>query len=508
MPDQTLVGSARERRPGAHRKVRKSRFSGTILAAGSITTLISVGNIGIGFAYQALIASLLGTSNLADSLQIAWAITTFGTVVHFSLVPTVILPRVEQRSGAIFVGNIRGLAVSGLAATTVQVLVAVFVVDNSQLGQILLWSAPSHFCAALTVLPQSVAYICKRFALAAVGPVVNGLTLLVIVYASSSSPTAPMFGIALASGYATQLLTSVIGVFPNRNRLRMATAVPGTVLLGLLAFTLLTKAQPVVERLLVDPQYQGAAASLGFGQKIAQGLLLLGAFGIAITSTASLARLITSDNRRDAARTFAISIVATTVATAITITAFMPLCGLVIQVLLVRGAFSEQDGVVVWHVVLLQLPWVLAGAVTGALNSYLYIVRRYWAIAVVAIVGILATVAAKLLLGSSPSDLVVPAASSIGAAASLVAAMHLIRKSDIWTDTYSQIRELSGPFNASICALAVSMAASVVITILRCSPQSALATVLSAIPVTIFWAAYALPAVRQGSVRLISGRTL
>ncbi|MBE7159082.1 MAG: hypothetical protein INR62_11745, partial [Rhodospirillales bacterium] len=311
-------------------------------SAGFVTTAITVLNIALGFGFQSLIAFALGLGALADAFQLTWAIVTFGTTVFYTLVTTVLVPRVHDGSNSVRLGDARHLAVFGTIATALQVFAAIFTAQP--LTDLLLYSAPSHLLAAITAPAVTLAYLEHRFALAAIGNVYNGLGLLAAAaIAVGAGPTPANLGIALTAGYTTQFLLTAL---PLRNNLRSVdwrAAIGTRSIVGLILFTMLTKLQPVLERTISESFGIGSTAALGFGQKISQGLLLLGAFGLAITATGSLSRAFASGDGPLTARLFGRTLISTFITSTLIIAFFIPFSRLSVQILFQRGEFTAYD---------------------------------------------------------------------------------------------------------------------------------------------------------------------
>ena len=239
-------------------------------------------------------------------------------------------------------------------------------------------------------------------------------------------------GLALTIGYVFQF--SVVTFLSMRKSGPYSTRseIPVRLFLFLLAFTLLSKFQPLLERILSVTGPVGATATLGFGQKIAQGLLLFAAFGLALTANATLARRIRGGQLDGAAELLAKTIVTTVLFSSAVVMMILPVQRLLIEILFVRGQFSSSDAQAVSDVLVCQIPWVLACAVTGSLTSYLYIERSYARVAVAALVGLAVTFLASYLLQPVIPLTAVPIASSAGASMTLGWVFYLVVKSPVW----------------------------------------------------------------------------
>jgi putative peptidoglycan lipid II flippase len=219
---------------------------------------------------------------------------------------------------------------------------------------------------------------------------------------------------------------------PKSGPYSWATEIPVRHFVFLLAFTLLSKFQPLLERVLSLTAPTGATATLGFGQKLAQGLLLFAAFGLALTANATLARRVKMGQLDKAAELLAKTVVTTVLFSTLVVLGMLPVQRAVIEILFVRGEFSSSDAVAVNDVLLCQIPWVLVCALTGALTSYLYIEQNYRHVAIASIIGLAVTYAASVVLQPLLPLTAVPIASSAGAGLTLAWVVYLVIGSPVW----------------------------------------------------------------------------
>lgn len=428
--------------------------------AGLITTALTLANVILGFTFQSIVAARLGLSETSDDFQLAWSVVTFGTVIFFSLVPVLLVPRLENpMTRAISIGDWPKFAVLGAVLTSIQLVAASLC--EPQLAEILRWSAPSHFFAAMTAIPQTIAYVRKRFVAAGIGPAVNGAALLGVFLWIGEGQSAAGLGCSLAAGYFGQMLVVTASSIRRSGPFHRGSQVPMTLFLFLLGFTLLSKFQPLLERILSLGGPIGSTATLGFGQKIAQGLLLFAAFGLALTANATLARRVRAGEIHGAAELLAKTIVTTIVFSSVVVLGLLPLQKLVITLLFVRGQFTPADARDVGDVLLSQLPWVISCAVAGALTSYLYIERSYGRVAFAALIGLAVTLTSASLLQSSLPLTAVPIASSFGAAVTLFWVSWLVVKSPIWLHLRRQLAYYRALLVLCVAAVALSFSAAV-----------------------------------------------
>jgi peptidoglycan biosynthesis protein MviN/MurJ (putative lipid II flippase) len=424
--------------------------------AGLITTGLTLVNVILGFAFQSIVAARLGLSQTSDEFQLAWSIVTFGTVIFFTLVPILLVPRLEDPiTRAISLGDLPKFVALGLVLAAAQVGYAATCAPD--LGEILRWSAASHVFAALTAIPQATAYVRKRFIAAGIGPAVNGAALLGSFLWLGQGHNPAGLGAALSLGYCFQFLIVCLFSMRRGGPYAPTSQVPITLFLFLLAFTLLSKFQPLLERILSLTGPTGATATLGFGQKIAQGLLLFAAFGLALTANATLARRVKAGQLDTAAELLAKTVVSTMLFSTVVVLVMLPLQRVVIDVLFVRGEFGVADAQAVSDVLLCQIPWVLACALTGSLTSYLYIERNYVRVAAAALIGLAVTYIASVLLQPFMPTIAVPIASSAGASVTLVWVTFLVARSPIWTRLKSEVMLYRSLLAISCFALVISL---------------------------------------------------
>lgn len=424
--------------------------------AGTITTSIAFANMAVGFLFQALIAASLGVGTSSDAFQLAWTVVTFGSVTIFSMVWTFLVPKMQlpTPNEVAILNAIFPIAV-GLALAVAQVLLA-FILDDGEVSTILLWSSPCIFLAGLSAAPQAIAYIQSRFALAAVGPVANGLALLGATAFWYDDLTPEKLGMALALGYVAQFFAVTVPLVWERPRLVKRSTISVWAILGITGFTLLAKFQPVVERILSSLIAEGATSALGYGQKVAQGLLTVAAFGLALTAMASLARHINAQRLEEAAGILSRTLSATVLLAAFIVSSALPLAWIATVILFLRGNFVASDAQYVADIIALQLPWVFAGAVAGVMTGYLYAQSSYLRVVGVAMVGIAGTIGVTLALAPSLPLYAVAIASSSGALLSLLWVLRLVATSPISKPLTANLKRFKLVFYFSSSLMCIS----------------------------------------------------
>lgn len=408
-------------------------------SAGLVTTAMSLITMAVGFAFQGVIAAALGISAGSDSFQLAWTIVTFSTVTIFTMVTNFMVPAMHTANpGEIAFGDWWKMPAFGLLLSLAQVGVALVIGLESDTGVILLVSSPSAFFAALGAIPRAVAYMQGRIALASLGPVVNGIvmTLLGLLWHADLSPE--RLGILLSAAYLVQAVVvsaPLLGRFPTRVKVDSTTLMS---FVGVGSFTLLAKFQPVIERMLSVTIAEGAATALGFGQRLAQGILLVASFGLALTATATLTRHLRAKDLDMVAHVLSRTFSGTVLLGSFTVAAALPLAAPVTRLLLERGAFGSSDTQYVVNILILLLPWVLGSSLTGVLTQYLYVERSYRRVAVASIVGISSTVVFTLIFAAITPSFAVAIGSSVASWATFFYVARLVMKSPVYPSLKTQ----------------------------------------------------------------------
>lgn len=432
---------------------RSSRRTRSQLGAGAISTLMAVLNIVVGLAFQSLLAAELGLGPMADAFQLVWGIVTFEALCFASIVITTLVPRLQPDFGgrlgagdAVWLGGL-GALVSGLH------FAAALQLDGA-VREIMLWASPAAVLAALSAVPQALAYTTRRFAVAALGPIANGLGVLVVALMTRGNFHAQSLGIAITVGYVAQLAVLVASLVMTRHQLSMATSVTLKTAVGSLGFTVVTKFQPVMERLLTVLLPTGATATLGFSQKIAQGLLLLSAFGISTATLPRMSELERAGRHREAAHAVARAFTLTLVCTSVIIGLAAPAVELAVAVLLERGAFSSEDSDAVVKAVVMQFGWVVGCALTGVLTAFLYAARRLARVLASSIAGLAVTCGTAFMFARIDPNLAVPIASSLGSLTVLMGACWATRATETGRFLATEFRHLTPLLTCAIAFIA------------------------------------------------------
>lgn len=465
-------------------RIKRITSPASAASAGAIGTFLSVVNVLVGLAFQAVLAATLGVDALADVFQIGWTIVTFVAVVQFTMVTSLFVPNLQAvLDGALTVGRSRLPVIVGAIACLVQ-LIAAIPFAAGDLRVLLLASAPAHLFVGATAVPQSVAYIHRRFWIAGAGPVANGLALLSVALLKLHEISPLLLGLAITLGYAAQWGVTALGIRDLATSANRAISVPGKLFVGVLAFTLISKFQPVLERIISYQLGTGTTAALGYGQKVAQGLVLFAAFGIATASTASLARLLQLGKIEEAADLLA-RITLTTLAFGSTVVALaLPFAYPTVVFLFERGAFTSADSMFVTNVVIFQLPWVLLSAITAVLTMYLYIERQFVKVLIASFAGLAGTLTAGLSLSQIVPKYAVAIAGSVGAFTSLLVVVAIFLRTELWPSYRAQIIKRRPLALAAIMLLSVSALAFIVMRTVLPDPgvlECALTTALVAL---------------------------
>lgn len=467
----------------------------SVLRAGSVTTILTVANIAVGFIFQALIASRLGLGPLADTFQLGWSVVTFGAVLFASMVPILLIPRMHNGSETIHIGDLPLIVALGALLTSIQACIAL--PQSGDLADLLLFSSPCHVLAASAAGPQAIAYLRRRFVAAGAVGLWNGVGLLgATVILQTNGLTAAELGAALTAGYVAQLLGILIPVMTDRKDFDSRVLIGAKAVLGVATFTMLTKFQPLLERMIAGTVDEGATASLGFGQKIAQGLLILAGFGLSLTAAGSLSRSVASGDRREAARILARTLTATVLCTSVVIAAYIPFNRTIVEFVFYRGEMSIGSVDLIQTVVVAQYLWVIANALAVGLTSYLYAEHAYVGVALASILGLIVTFISANVIAVNESHIAVPIASGLGATATLIFAFLLTTRYQVANLLRQELMRYRSLLLPSLAVLSVSLASyEIAETLVQNSIWSALlATLINASAILII--------VANGSFRL------
>lgn len=411
----------------------------------------------VGFAFQAVIAAALGVGSLSDDFQLAWAIVTFGTVTILTMVANLLVPRLHLgTTDRVAAGDAWLVPVAGLAFSLAQAGIGIALWRSPDLSLMLLTSAPASFLAGLAAVPQAVAYVQKRFVLAAVGPVANGVGLLSWCFLWRDDLGPAQLGIGLSVGYFVQAVVVSVPLLWNRPEFVRVRSMSTRAFIGVTAFTLLSKFQPVVERLLSVAIAEGAATALGFGQKVAQGLLLVASFGLALTATATLTHHLRSKDYQRLAHVLSRTLAGTVLLAGVTVAFALPLSYPVTAILFERGNFTSEDTAYVANVIVLQLPWVFAGAVSGVFTSYLYVERSYVRVIGASLIGIISTLGVTLALAQAVPAYAVALASSLASVFTLLWLANLVRTSPVASHLANEIKQMRLMLISTMVLMAVA----------------------------------------------------
>lgn len=408
------------------------RSASSAVSAGAIGTFLNVVNVLVGFGFQAALAATLGVGALADTFQFVWTIVTFVAVVQFSMVTSLLVPRLQTvLQGVELVGRSRLPLALGATATVLQALTALSLPDGDA-RLLLLMAAPAHVFAGATAEPLALAYVSRRFWIAGFGPVANGIVLLFVTLIDLNNMTAGVLGVAVALGYSAQWAATVLGTRDLASSARRDITIPGIVYLGVLGFTLVSRFQPVLERILSYRLPTGTTAALGFGQKIATGLVLFATFGFAIASVGSLARHTGAKKSSEAADLLARTTLATLVSASAVTALALPAAYPAVVILFERGTFTPDDSRFVANVILILIPWVWAGSLTGVFTAYLYVAGRYRQVLLASLANLAVTLLCGIALGELMPKYAVPIASSAGCVTALLGCVIILSRTDVW----------------------------------------------------------------------------
>lgn len=444
----------------------------TRIRAGFVVTAMNLVNVAVGLLAQSLLASQLGISSLSDDFQLAWAIVTFGALIFFSMVTSYFVPRMHPTAAKpIPIGGIWIPIAFGFALMCIQIAWAILDTSRSGISQILLWSSPVAVIASLAALSQVFALLERRFILASVGAVANGLGLLAFLLVVPRPLSGASLGQALAIGYVCQLSAVGLPLLFGRIRISRDVSIRLIPFLGVAGFTLIAKFQPVVERIVAISVYSGSTTALGLGQKVAQGLLLLSSFGLAFTSIAIVSEHINANNVRRAgsaiAETLATTLLFCSIVTAYSIGLIRP----VVELIFEHGSFTAGDTTYVTEVVYMQIPWVMASAVSGVLTNYLYVARKYARVIWASLIGIFATIIISGVIAPFAPQFAVVIASSCASVLSLGWLGFVVWQSDISYELVQELTVLKPMIIAIVCLLASAVFSAVIVRFISFESQ-------------------------------------
>ncbi len=404
------------------------------VSAGTIGTSLNLVNVFVGFGFQAALAATLGIGALADTFQMVWTIVTFVAVVQFSMVTSLLVPRLQTMvAGVELVGRSRLPLLMGAVASALQALTALVLADGD-LKLLLLTAAPAHLFVGATAVPLALAYISRRFWIAGIGPVANGVALLFVTLLGLNNMNAGVLGVAVALGYLAQWAVTALGTRDLLTATRRNITIPGRLFLGVVGFTLVSRFQPVLERILSYQLPTGTTAALGYGQKVATGLVLFATFGFAIASIGSLSRHTEAKSSTAAADLLARMTLATLVSGTVVSALALPAAYPAVVLLFERGTFTPDDSQFVTNVVLILIPWVWAGALTGVFTAYLYVIQKYRQVLLASLANLAVTLLCGISLSRSLPKYAVPIASSAGCVTALLGAVIILSRTDLWRE--------------------------------------------------------------------------
>jgi putative peptidoglycan lipid II flippase len=433
------------------------RSANSVVSAGAIGTSLSLLNIMVGLVFQAALAATLGVDSLADTFQVAWTVVTFAAVVQFTIVLSLLVPRLQLvEDGSSSATGSRLPLFLGSAASVIQAGIAV-AVTSGDLKVLLVTTAPAHLFVGASAVPQALSYISRRFWVVGAGPIANGAAMLVVVLVRIENLDPATLGIGVTTGYMAQWGVTLLGtrdLLPTRSA---PPAVSVRLFLGVVGFTLVSKFQPVLERIIAYQLATGTTAALGYAQKVTQGLLVFAAFGFATASTASLAHYTRQKELNAVAellgRVTLVTVLFGSVVCALALPAAYPM----VVMLFRRGAFTDNDAVFVANIVIAQLPWIWAGALAGVISSYLYVVQKFFQLLFVGLASLSATLACSLLLDGVTPKFAVAIASSVGMWVSLLAAFLVLMRTELFHLYWSSLKRHWRLVLASMAVLGSSL---------------------------------------------------
>lgn len=367
------------------------------LQAAAVISVLSILNIAVGFVFQAVIASLLGTTRTADVFATGVSVPTVVATAALGAGPIVLVPAyAHRRAGddAALSRRAVGVLVLLAALLSAALVPAAGVVaaglapgfgaaESHELVTFLRIVAVVPLLAVVAAIGQAFAFSARRFGIAGASAAVNGGFLLVVtVLLHRNGLTSTELAWCVVAGYAGQVLwiapvglRMLRGIGTGAGSRTAGRAVVATFVF-MAATSTLYKGQPIIERLVGTTVSDGLPAALGYAGRFSQGLMMLASFGISLVAMPQLSDALAARDHAMASRIISISL-SVTLATTLCVVAFgvaayddLP------RVLLGRGHFTSADATLTGSLLLASLPGVVFGPLAGPLVNIYYAARR------------------------------------------------------------------------------------------------------------------------------------
>ena len=390
------------------------------LRPAALMSALSVCNIIVGFAFQALVAALLGTNAVVDVFSAGVAVPTVIATAVLGAAPIVLVPAYSHHLvGEPNALSRRSLELLLLCAALLSIVLFVAASPlavglapgfsserRHQLEVFLRIVAVVPLLATVAALGQAFAYSARRFGLAGSSAIANGAFLLgATVLAQRDGLTASDLAWSVVIGYlgqvawvAPQVLRTTRTLTGDSTRQANRTLL---ITLGFMAVTsIFYKSQPVIERLLGSTVSEGLPAALSYAGRFGQGLTLVASFAVSLVAMPQLADAVAARDWSFTQRIISISLTFTLVTT-LCVVGFCVACYQRLpEVVLQRGDFTQDDARVTGDLLLAFVPGIAAGTLAGPLVNAYYALRRQHFVAYVGIAGTaLGGLASALLAG-------------------------------------------------------------------------------------------------------------
>lgn len=378
------------------------RRSGTVRKSIYVTGG-SLAGVGLGFAFQILLARALGVSQAADVYSLGTMFPTLVATVFIGSSPSVLVPAFHRQLESHGVTSYRILVWPSVAILTVAVLTALVnllcipwltsTLDAANAADLYIVTVISSLAMPLswvTAVGTSILLAQEKFLLVGLSGALNGAALLVSS-AAGLLIGASVVGLAWAfiGGYLVQAV--VFGgvlfraAWAARRRSEKYAAQGITIaLLALLVSALIYKSQPLIERSLAS-SFEGGPAAFNYASKLAQAVLMGSTLGLSMISLPSISRKISAGDTGQGWE------VATRVSTLISVFAApLSVTGMLMAADVVRtiygtSSFSSSEVQTISLILSVSLLGVLFSSLTGPTVNYLYAIGFYRRVAAISI---------------------------------------------------------------------------------------------------------------------------
>jgi putative peptidoglycan lipid II flippase len=389
-----------------------------------ILTISSIVRIAIVLAQQTVLAAMFGARMEMDAFLAATTIPTLimGVLIeqlNVTLIPIVVKYKVKDGSqeSVIVISSLINLAfivlgilsVIGIGAgdLIVRLTVPGFGAGNptsiltTRLFRLLL---PSVIFSGLAGLLTGVFYAGQRYLVTSVASITNSLLALIITLEFVRYFGIASAAVGLLAGSFVQFAILFGALLKDRKyRFRLNLSHPGLIkvirlTLPLIGGAIFYKASPAIDRFIASGLPEGSIAFLGYAFRIVNTLLILVTQGIAVAFFPILSRCAASDDIEEMKRILFSGIEVLTFVIAPIATALAIFGKPSVQLLLERGAFTNEATIGTTAAMLCYLGYLFAGTI-GSIQTYtLYALQDTTAILKVAAIAVILEIVLSLSL--------------------------------------------------------------------------------------------------------------